>query len=137
MGQAELRKSIGFIVATSLAIGSGIFMKPGVVIAAAGDSTMALWAWIISGIMTLAGGLTIAELSVKNSENRRAVCICGRGMRKVLGLFMRMGANDHLWSSSDRSAWTILWFVICRGVRFFKTDGNMNRNFSCSFSCAH
>ena len=69
MEQAELRKSIGFIVATSLVIGtvigSGIFMKPGVVIAAAGDSTMALWAWVIGGIITLASGLTIAEVSVK------------------------------------------------------------------------
>lgn len=69
MRHAELRKSIGFIAATSLVIGtvigSGIFMKPGVVIAAAGDSTMALWAWIIGGIITLASGLTIAEVSVK------------------------------------------------------------------------
>jgi APA family basic amino acid/polyamine antiporter len=69
MKQAELRKSIGFVVATSLVIGtvigSGIFMKPGVVIAAAGDSTMALWAWVIGGIITLASGLTIAEVSVK------------------------------------------------------------------------
>ncbi|MGX1983186.1 serine/threonine exchange transporter (LAT family) [Thermolongibacillus altinsuensis] len=67
MKQAELRKSIGFVVATSLVIGtvigSGIFMKPGVVIAAAGDSTMALWAWVIGGIITLASGLTIAEVS--------------------------------------------------------------------------
>ncbi len=40
-------------------------MKPGIVLASSGGSTMALWAWIIGGIITLASGLTIAEVSVK------------------------------------------------------------------------
>lgn len=67
--EAHLKKNIGFAVATSLVvgtvIGSGIFMKPGIVIASTGNSTLALWAWIIGGIITLASGLTIAEVSVK------------------------------------------------------------------------
>ncbi|WHY79779.1 amino acid permease [Neobacillus sp. WH10] len=67
--EANLKKNIGFAVATSLVvgtvIGSGIFMKPGIVIASTGNSTLALWAWIIGGIITLASGLTIAEVSVK------------------------------------------------------------------------
>jgi basic amino acid/polyamine antiporter, APA family len=67
--EANLKKNIGFSVATSLVvgtvIGSGIFMKPGVVIASTGNSTLALWAWIIGGIITLASGLTVAEVSVK------------------------------------------------------------------------
>jgi basic amino acid/polyamine antiporter, APA family len=69
MSKEHLQKNIGFIVATSLVIGtvigSGIFMKPGIVIASAGDSTMALWAWVIGGMITLASGLTIAEVSVR------------------------------------------------------------------------
>jgi basic amino acid/polyamine antiporter, APA family len=69
LGEAHLKKNIGFSVATSLVvgtvIGSGIFMKPGIVISATGNSTLALWAWIIGGIITLASGLTIAEVSVK------------------------------------------------------------------------
>lgn len=64
-----LKKDIGFWVAMSIVIGSvigsGIFMKPGKVIGAAGDSTMALVAWVIGGIITLASGLTITELSVQ------------------------------------------------------------------------
>ncbi|MEH7106590.1 amino acid permease, partial [Bacillus sp. JJ1764] len=36
-----------------------------IVIASTGSSTAALWAWIIGGIITLASGLTIAEVSVK------------------------------------------------------------------------
>lgn len=67
--EAHLKKNIGFAVATSLVvgtvIGSGIFMKPGIVISDTGNSTLALWAWIIGGIITLASGLTIAEVSVK------------------------------------------------------------------------
>lgn len=64
-----LKKEIGFLVAMSIVvgsvIGSGIFMKPGIVIAAAGNSTMALWAWILGGMITLASGLTITEVAVQ------------------------------------------------------------------------
>jgi basic amino acid/polyamine antiporter, APA family len=64
--EQHLKKDIGLTVAMSLVIGSvigsGIFMKPGKVIAAAGDSNMALLAWVLGGIITLASGLTIAEV---------------------------------------------------------------------------
>lgn len=67
--EAKLKRELGLIVAMSIVIGSvigsGIFMKPGKVIAAAGDSNMALLAWILGGIMTLASGLTIAELAAQ------------------------------------------------------------------------
>jgi len=65
----QLKKEIGFSLAMSLVIGtvigSGIFMKPGKVIEYAGGSTMALWAWVLGGIITLASGLTIAEVSTQ------------------------------------------------------------------------
>lgn len=64
--EQNLKKDIGLTAAMALVvgmvIGSGIFMKPGKVIAAAGDSTMALLAWLLGGIITLAAGLTVAEL---------------------------------------------------------------------------
>ncbi len=67
--EKHLKKDIGLIVAMSIVIGSvigsGIFMKPGKVIAAAGDSNMALLAWVFGGVITLASGLTIAELSAQ------------------------------------------------------------------------
>ncbi|RFU68125.1 amino acid permease [Peribacillus saganii] len=69
MGNEQLRKNIGFFVGTSLVvgtvIGSGIFMKPGIVLEASGNSTMALFAWLLGGIITLASGLTIAEVSTQ------------------------------------------------------------------------
>jgi basic amino acid/polyamine antiporter, APA family len=67
--EVQLKKNIGYFVSTSLVIGtvigSGIFMKPGVVLSSTTNSTMALLAWLIGGIITLASGLTIAEISVK------------------------------------------------------------------------
>ncbi|UQD53789.1 serine/threonine protein kinase [Bacillus methanolicus] len=67
--EINLKKNLGFFVSTSIVIGtvigSGIFMKPGIVLASTGNSTMAILAWIIGGIITLASGLTIAEVSVK------------------------------------------------------------------------
>lgn len=61
-----LKKELGLMPAMALVvgmvIGSGIFMKPGIVITAAGDSTMGLLAWILGGVITITAGLTIAEL---------------------------------------------------------------------------
>jgi APA family basic amino acid/polyamine antiporter len=68
-GQNNLKKNLGFVATMALVvgmvIGSGIFMKPGKVILAAGDSTMALIAWVFGGVITLAAGLTVSELGVQ------------------------------------------------------------------------
>lgn len=67
--EKNLKKELGLIATMALVIGivigSGIFMKPGKVILAAGDSTMALVAWAIGGLITLAAGLTVAELGAQ------------------------------------------------------------------------
>lgn len=67
--QNQLKKEVGLTLAMSLVIGtvigSGVFMKPGKVIEYTGDSTMALLAWVLGGIITLASGLTIAEVSTQ------------------------------------------------------------------------
>ncbi len=65
----QLQKQIGISVAISLVmgtvIGSGIFMKPGRVIEYAGDSNLAMLAWVLGGLLSIAGGLTMAEISVQ------------------------------------------------------------------------
>jgi len=65
----NLKKDLGLVPAMALVIGmvigSGIFMKPGVVVLAAGDSTLALMAWVLGGVITLAAGLTVAELGAQ------------------------------------------------------------------------
>ncbi|MEP9404761.1 amino acid permease [Peribacillus frigoritolerans] len=69
MRNDQLKKTIGFWVGTSIVvgtvIGSGIFMRPGDVLELSGNSTMALLAWLIGGLITLASGLTIAEVSTR------------------------------------------------------------------------
>jgi len=65
----NLKKDLGLVptmaLVVGMVIGSGIFMKPGNVVLAAGDSTFALLAWILGGIITLAAGLTVAELGAQ------------------------------------------------------------------------
>lgn len=61
-----LKKSIGLIEATLLVvgivIGSGIFYKPTAVMNAMPAPGMALSIWVIGGVLTLAGALTMAEI---------------------------------------------------------------------------
>lgn len=58
---------IGIWTAISIVIGcvvgSGVFVKPGRVLLAAGDSDHAMLAWLLGGLISLAGGLTIAEVA--------------------------------------------------------------------------
>lgn len=65
----ELKRSIGFGAALSIVvgtiIGSGIFFKQASVLGSAHSSTLAIIAWILGGIITLAGGLTIAEIGAQ------------------------------------------------------------------------
>jgi Amino acid transporters len=67
MSQTSLKKTITFIEAMALVIGSiigsGIFLKPSIVFNNAGSPTMGLLAWIAGGIITLASALTIAEIA--------------------------------------------------------------------------
>jgi basic amino acid/polyamine antiporter, APA family len=69
MSEKQLKKELGFAVAFSLVvgttIGSGVFMKPGEVLEYTGGSTMALLAWLLGGVITLASGLTVAEVSAQ------------------------------------------------------------------------
>ncbi|AGK53710.1 APC family permease [Bacillus sp. 1NLA3E] len=61
-----LKKSIGLIEATLLVvgivIGSGIFYKPTAVMNALPGPGMSLLVWVIGGVLTLAGALTMAEI---------------------------------------------------------------------------
>lgn len=67
--QDELKRSLGFGSAISIVIGtligSGIFFKQGSVLDSSGSSTMAIFAWVFGGIITLTGGLTVAEIGAQ------------------------------------------------------------------------
>ncbi|WP_251547521.1 APC family permease [Limosilactobacillus caecicola] len=65
----DLKRSLGFGSAISIVvgtiIGSGIFFKQGSVLESAGSSTMAILAWVFGGVITLTGGLTVAEIGAQ------------------------------------------------------------------------
>ena len=62
-----MKKSInlvqGLSIVVGMIIGSGIFLKPAIVLKDAENPIMALAAWILGGIITLASALTIAEIA--------------------------------------------------------------------------
>ncbi|HZW82528.1 MAG TPA: amino acid permease, partial [Candidatus Deferrimicrobium sp.] len=63
----DLRKDLGLFEAIAIVIGvvigSGIFFKPSVVLSNAGAPGLAILAWIVGGIITIAAGLTVAEIA--------------------------------------------------------------------------
>ncbi|WP_346890469.1 amino acid permease [Clostridium sp. UBA1056] len=67
MTQKVIKKSVTFIEAIAIVvgmiIGSGIFLKPGIIFNDAGSPIMGILAWIAGGIITLASALTIAEVA--------------------------------------------------------------------------
>lgn len=50
-------------IVVGMIVGSGIFLKPGVVLGHAGSPLMAVLAWVAGGIVTLAAALSVAEIA--------------------------------------------------------------------------
>lgn len=67
MTDKSLKKSVTTLEALCLVvgmiIGSGIFLKPGVVLSDAGSPVMSLLAWVAGGVITLASALSVAEIA--------------------------------------------------------------------------
>lgn len=67
MQNSSLKKSLTFIEALAIVvgmiIGSGIFLKPGIVLKDAGTPFLSILAWVVGGIITLASALSIAEIA--------------------------------------------------------------------------
>lgn len=67
MSKDELKKEIGIVPALAIVIGmvigSGVFFKPRAVFSATGAPGLGITAWILGGIISIAGGLTAAEIS--------------------------------------------------------------------------
>lgn len=64
----KLKRELGLFSAITIVIGmvigSGIFFKPAIVFKNAGSPFMGIMAWVIGGLITVASGLTIAEIAV-------------------------------------------------------------------------
>jgi APA family basic amino acid/polyamine antiporter len=65
--QENLKKQLGLIdaiaIVVGMVIGSGVFFKPTVVFKNAGAPGLGILAWIVGGIITIAAGLTVAEVA--------------------------------------------------------------------------
>lgn len=66
MSERILKREISGLTALTVVvgtvIGAGVFFKPTAVYGAAGSSGMGLLAWLVGGIIAIAGGLTVAEI---------------------------------------------------------------------------
>lgn len=64
----KLKKNVSMLEAMAIVvgmiIGSGVFLKPGIVLQDAGTPMLAIVAWVAGGVITLASALTIAEIAV-------------------------------------------------------------------------
>lgn len=67
MSDLKVKPAISFIEALAIVIGmiigSGIFLKPGVVLGHAGSPFLGALAWIVGGVIALAAALSIAEIA--------------------------------------------------------------------------
>ncbi|MDR0899902.1 MAG: amino acid permease [Lactobacillaceae bacterium] len=65
----KLNRTFGFWSTISMVvgtvIGSGVFFKQGKIIAEAGGTTNALIVWVVSGLLALAGALTLSEIAAR------------------------------------------------------------------------
>lgn len=63
----QIQKSVGFLqglaIVVGMIIGSGIFLKPSIVLSNAGSPVLALVAWVLGGVVTLCSALSIAEIA--------------------------------------------------------------------------
>lgn len=67
MESPKIKKGITFLEAMAIVvgmiIGSGVFLKPGVVLSNAGSPAKSILAWVAGGVITLASALSISEIA--------------------------------------------------------------------------
>ncbi|KRU27511.1 amino acid permease [Clostridium sporogenes] len=61
--EENLQKNLGLFDAIAIVIGSGIFFKPAIVFKNAGSPILGILAWLAGGVITIASGLTVAEIA--------------------------------------------------------------------------
>ncbi|ABS33857.1 APC family permease [Clostridium botulinum] len=65
--EENLQKNLGLFdaiaIVIGMVIGSGIFFKPAIVFKNAGSPMLGILAWLVGGLITIASGLTIAEIA--------------------------------------------------------------------------
>ncbi|MGE5297518.1 MAG: APC family permease [Solirubrobacterales bacterium] len=85
----ELSRELGLIAAIACGvgsvIGSGIFKKPGLMAAQLGSPELLILVWIVAGILTLFGALSIAEISGMFRDPGGQYIYFNRGYNRFVG----------------------------------------------------
>ena len=92
MGELKLKREISgltaFTVVVGTVIGAGVFFKPTAVYSAAGSASTGLLAWLVGGIIALAGGLTVAEIGTLIPETGGITIFIERMYGKPMGFLV-------------------------------------------------
>ncbi|MDR0300126.1 MAG: amino acid permease [Streptococcaceae bacterium] len=92
MEEKKLKKTIGFFPALTTTmgtvIGAGVFFKAATVASVTGTASLQLFAWLLAGIITIAGGLTAAELAAAIPETGGMVRYMERAYGKIAAFFL-------------------------------------------------
>lgn len=84
-----LKKELSFFSALTVVMGSvigaGVFFKAEAVFQATGTATLGLLAWVIAGIITICGGLTVSELSAAMPQTGGMVIYLRRAFGELIG----------------------------------------------------
>ena len=92
MENNKLQKNLGFAAALStvvgMVIGGGVFFKPQAVYTLTGGAPgLGMIAWVIAGVMTIAAGLTAAEISAAIPKTGGMMVYIEEIYSKKLGFF--------------------------------------------------
>ncbi len=96
----SLKKTIGFFPALATVmgtvIGTGVFFKAAAVTEYTGTVSMALFAWLLGGLISICAGLTGAELAAMFPETGGLTRYIEHTYGHFLGIFSRVGASNYL-----------------------------------------
>ncbi len=102
MTQKVIKKSVTFIEAIAIVvgmiIGSGIFLKPGIIFNDAGSPIMGSWRYYNFSFCTYN-----CRGSLSYTENWWTICLSRRIIWRSMGIFIRMGTNSNILPSISSS----------------------------------
>lgn len=92
MESNKLKKSVtmieAFAIVIGMIIGSGIFLKPSIVLNNAGTPFLSIMAWTVGGIITLAAALSVAEIAVAIPRSGGLYTYLGEVYGKPVGFLL-------------------------------------------------
>ena len=94
-GTNQLPRVLGYVLTTAIVvgtvIGSGVFKKASAVSGNVAETGLALTAWVLVGILTILGALTLAEVAVIVGKAGGGVCDSARRVRPLGRLPVGLG----------------------------------------------